>query len=135
MPQPIRLLIAIEYFRDSRPWRSHRVNHPSWQAVEDAIRRMDNFCFPIVQLGTTEYEDDEDLFNVVGGAGQYALFHHMGDWQFTDPSGSDERVHLWESDQGYDCTGRNVLRDVERVLRVASEFYRTGSYESLGSVA
>lgn len=134
MNQAIKLLTAIEYFRDRRPWTAHQVVSPTWEAVEAAVRRMDNFCFPIVQLHCTEFHDDEDMFNIIGGGDQYAMFHMMGEWQYVDESRGDGAVHLWESDQGYDCKERNVVTDVEKVLRIAKRFYDTGSYAQLDSV-
>ena len=131
MPSPIQLLTVIEYFRDNRPWKAHHSRNPSWNEVEVAIRRMENYCFPIVQLNLTEFEDDENIFNVIGGAGKYALFHMTGEWQYSDPGGTDDPVHLWESDQGYDCLSRNVLVDVERVLSLTKVFFETGSYEAI----
>ena len=135
MPGPIQFLTVIEYFRDGRPWKAHHSNRPSWQEVETAIRRMENYCFPIVQLNLSEFDDDENIFNVIGGAGRYALFHMTGDWQYTDPTGTDGPVHLWESDQGYECLERNVLVDVEKVLGLAKVFYETGSYEAVEQAA
>ena len=135
MPTPIQVLTVVEYFRDGRPWIAHRSKHPSWQEVEAAIRRMENYCFPIVQLNLTEFDDDERIFNVIGGAGRYALFHMTGDWQYSDPGGTDAPVHLWESDQGYECSSRNILSDVEEVLRLAKVFHETGSYDAVDRAA
>lgn len=92
-----------------------------------AIRRMDDHFFPIVQLNCTERDDDETLFNVIGGKGRFALFHQMGDWQYRDPAGSDAEVRLWTSDQGYFCAQRNVLTDVDKVLRIVKAYYESGS--------
>jgi hypothetical protein len=131
-------MTVIRYHRDGRPWESERVVAPSWSDVETAIRRMDNYCFPIVMLNP-ERDDPEDesseIFNIIGGAGRWALFHMMGDWQYEDPtSDDDEEVRLWDSDQGYFCQGKNVLKDVEKVLRITRAFYDTASYASLDSV-
>jgi hypothetical protein len=131
MPSQVKLLTVIEYFRDSRPWKAHHSMCPSWEEVEVAIRRMENYCFPIVQLNLTEFDDDENIFNVIGGVGRYALFRMTGDWQYEDPNGTDDPVHLWDSDQGYECLQSNVLIDVERVLGLAKVFYETGSYEAI----
>ncbi len=38
---------------------------------------MDNYCFPIVYLNTTHYDDDESIFNIIGGDGRWTLFHMM----------------------------------------------------------
>ena len=95
---------------------------------------MDNFCHPIVQLQCTEFDDDEDMFNVIGGKGRYAMFHMMGEWQYVDDRRSGDAVHLWESDQGYDCKENNICPDIEKVLRLTKRFYVTGSYADLDTV-
>lgn len=128
-------MTVVRYYRDRRPSDSEDVRSPSWSQVEDAIRRMDNYCFPIVQLNCTEHEDDEGIFNVIGGNGRWALFHMMGEWQYEDPSGGSGEVRLWDRDQGYFCQDRNVITDVEKVLRVTKAFYNTGSYDHLDEVA
>jgi hypothetical protein len=127
-------MTVIRYYRDRRPWDSEDVCSPSWPEVDAAIRRMDNYCFPIVQLNCTEYEDDDAIFNVIGGDGRWALSHMMGEWQYEDPSGGEGEVRLWDSDQGYFCKERNILTDVEKVLRIIKAFYDTGSYDHLDDV-
>jgi len=134
MSSPIHHMTVIRYYRDGRPWDSEDITEPAWPDVEAAIRRMDNYCFPIVQLNTTEYEDSGDIFNVVGGAGRWALFHMMGDWQYDLQGGGEGEVQLWDSDQGYFCREKNILTDIEKVLRITRAFYDTGSYGSLDTV-
>jgi hypothetical protein len=63
MASPIHHMTVIRYYRDGRHWDTEQINSPSWSDVELAIRRMDNYCFPIVQLNTTESEEDEDIFS------------------------------------------------------------------------
>ena len=58
----------------------------------------------------------------------------MGEWQYAEPGGSEKEVRLWDSDQGYFCREKNVLGDVEKVLRIVKKFYETGSYDDLDSV-
>lgn len=123
----------VRYYRDGRPWDSEDILSPEWPQVEAAIRRMDNYCYPIVELNRTEYEDDEDIFNIIGGNGRWVLFHMMDDWQYEDPNGSDKEVRLWDSDQGYFCKERNVITDIEKVLRITKEFFDSGSYKNLNS--
>lgn len=134
MSSPVHHMTVIRYHRDSRPWASEDVRSPTWHDVETAIRRMDNYCYPIVQLNCTEFEDDEDIFNVIGGDGRYAIFHMMGEWQYEDPHGGDGDVRLWESDQGYFCKERNIINDVEKVLRITRQFFESGSYDGLDDV-
>jgi hypothetical protein len=135
MASPIHHMTVIRYYRDGRHWDCQEVLSPKWSDVEAAIRQMDNYCFPIVQLNCTEREDDEGIFNVIGGDGRWALFHMMGEWQYDDASGGNGEVRLWDSDQGYFCKECNVLTDVEKVLRVTKAFYDTGSYDHLDEVA
>ena len=135
MASAIRSMLVVRYYRDGRHWDTERVEAPEWAAVEAAIRRMDDYCFPIVHLNTTDDDWGETVFNVIGGDGRWALFHMMGEWQYADPdSDDDEEVRLWASDQGYFCKARNVLTDVEKVLRIVRVYYDTGSYAGLDAV-
>lgn len=134
---PIRSMAVMKYYRDARPWDADLVPLPQWPQVEEAISRMDNYCFPIVLLSRLDFEsgadvfEDEEAFNIVGGSGRYALFHMTGDWQYEDPNGGAGEVRLWESDQGYSCQERNVLTDLQEVLRIVHRYYETGSYSGL----
>ena len=95
---------------------------------------MDNYCYPIVELSTTDNEADENIFNICGGAGRWALFHMMGLWQYEEPGGSEKEARLWDSDQGYYCREKNILTDVAKVLRIVKSYYETGSYDDLDKV-
>lgn len=130
----IHQLCIIRYYEDDRPWDEQKTRHPSWSQVESAIQQMDNRLYPIVQLNCTEYEDDEDIFNIIGGAGRWTLFQMMGKWKYHDPNKGSNDVMLWESDQGYSCQECNVLTDIEKVLRITYEFFQTGSYTTLDHV-
>jgi hypothetical protein len=134
MASLIHHMTVIRYYRDGRHWDTEEISSPSWPDVESAIRRMDNYCFPIVQLNTTDNEYDESIFNVCGGAGRWALFQMMGAWQYEETDGSEEEARLWESDQGYYCREKNILTDFEKVLRIVKAFYETGSYKDLDRV-
>ncbi len=134
MRSPVHHLTIIRYYRDGRPQDSKVIPNPGWQDVADSIRKMDNYCFPVVKLNLAEDNEAENIFNVIGGNGRFALFHLMGDWQYEDPNGGDAEVRLWERDQGYFCQAKNVLTDIEKVLRIAKVFYETGSYDNLDDV-
>ena len=127
-------MTVLRYYRDGRPWEAEKILSPTWPEVERAIRRMDNDCFPIVDLNTVESDEAEDIFNICGGAGRWALFQMMGEWQYEDPTGGEANVRLWESDQGYFCREKNILTDVEKVLRIVRQFFETGSYDDLDRV-
>jgi hypothetical protein len=95
---------------------------------------MDDHFYPIVQLNCGDTDDNETIFNVIGGDGRFALFHMMGEWEYTDPAGSDDEVRLWTSDQGYFCAQRNILTDVDQMLRIVRRYYETGSYAGLDAI-
>jgi hypothetical protein len=134
MPSPIRTMTVIRYYRDNRPWDIEVVRLPSWDAVEAAIRRMDDYCFPIVELSPIDDDEDEGGFAIFGGAGRWALTDKYGEWEYVDPEGSDKETQLWSSDQGYFCQEKNVLTDIEKVLRITKAYYDTGSYDGLDAV-
>ena len=124
-------MTVIRYYRDKPGWDSSDIPEPTWHEIETAIRRMDNYCFPWVQLYLGEHDDDERTFSVIGGNGRWALFQMMGEWQYEDPCGSEQETRLWESDQGYFCKESNVLTDIEMVLSLTRVFFETGSYDAL----
>jgi hypothetical protein len=136
MKSPILILDCTRYYRDGRHWDIERINKPSWTEVEVAVRRMENYCFPIVHLNTTLDDEEESIFNIIGGAGRWALLQMMGDWQYTDRNfkGEIKEEWLWESDQGYGCKSNNILTDIEKVLRIVRKYYDTGSYAELDAV-
>ena len=72
MTPPVHHMTVIRYYRDRQGWDAEDTLQPPWESVESAIRRMENYCFPIVQLNLTPYEDDMTIFNVVGGDGRCA---------------------------------------------------------------
>ncbi|MDO5692143.1 MAG: hypothetical protein Q4G70_06655 [Pseudomonadota bacterium] len=133
MINPIRTLSTIEYFPDGRPWQETLLARPDCDAVETAIRRMDNHWYPIVVLSKLDVDaatEDENGFHIIGGNGRYALFEHMGGWQYANPTGSEADAELWSSDQGYFCQEKNIA-DLALTLRLARIFFETGSYEAL----
>ena len=140
MASPVRSMVIVRYYEDGRPWDAEVIADPTWDAVELAVRQMDDNLRPIVLLSperfgsSDEAFEDDDAFNVIGGAGPYALFQTAGEWRYEDPNGGTEKVRLWQSDQGYFCQERNVITDVEKVLRIVRVYYDSGTYEGLDTV-
>ena len=137
MTSPIHNMNIIRHYRDDRPHSEERVLSPSWAEVEAAIRRMDrdNGYIQIVQLNCTADGDDDDIFNVISGNGNWVPFQMSGEWEYDDPAGGDDMVSLWGGDRRPFCEGRNALADVEKVLKLTRAFYDSGSYERLDEVA
>ncbi len=140
MKTQIKHMTIVEYFKDDRPSCNHRVDNPTWNEINQAIKQMDNYCYPIVLLSCIQLSedescfDDEDSFNIIGGNGKLALFHFMAEWQYENSYGGEEEVRLWDSDQGYFCQEKNIIYDIELALRIVKEFYETCSYNKLDNV-
>ena len=109
------------------------IDHPSWEQVQAAIRRMENFCYPIVTLAFDESEQDGLI--IVGGPRRYSATRVDGSWIYERPDGSDQEVRLWLSDQGFYCRERNIIRTRRRTLEIAKAFYETGDFEKVAEVA
>jgi len=134
MDSPIKLMQTAQYYRDGRPWTPDDYESPTWEQVEQAIRRMDDYCFPFVTLNPTGYEDEDDQLWIVGGDGRWTLFQSMGEWWYENPAGTDEDITLWQSDQGCYCKQKNLIHDVEQVIRFAKVYYETASFEAMSKL-
>jgi len=138
MDSPIQLMSIARYNRHSAASTGGEgIAFPTWSQVEAAVRRMDNYCFPFVSLSVHNdpYDDRLEAFWIVGGDGRWAMRQSaLGGWEYELAGGGDEDVQLWESDQGYFCKAKNIVTDIEEVLRVTREFYESGSYAGLGPV-
>jgi hypothetical protein len=129
MNKPIHHMSVIRYYRDRSGWDQEDVVGPGFDLIEEAIKRMDNYCFPVVQLNPGQDEEDEGILNFIGGNGRIAVFGLA--WCFEDPNGANTEVALWESDQGYFTKEKNILTDISDVLRLARVFSETSSYLEL----
>jgi hypothetical protein len=127
--------LTIVQYPPRRPWRCVEIRSPKWEAVSASIWKMDDNEFPIVQLSWKDVGscfDDEESFNIIGGgASGFALFEMIPGWNFENPDGGDEDVRLWQSDQGYFCKRRNIIVDIDEVLKLARVYFETGSYHAV----
>jgi len=109
------------------------VVRPSWEQVQAAIRRMENFCYPILTIAT-DPEQQHALF-IVGGPRRFAVADLTGTWQYERPDGGKDEVRLWASDQGYYCRERNLIHSRRKVLDLARAFFETGDLARVIEVA
>jgi hypothetical protein len=130
--------LTIVHYPPREPWRCLEAQSPNWKQVSDAIQAMDDRAYPIVQLSWANVEscfEDESSFNIIGGvASGFALFEYNPGWTFEDPEGSDEDVRLWQSDQGYYCKRKNIITEIDAVLKLAHVYFETGSYDEIRKV-
>ena len=136
----VKHLSYLEYFKDKDFPLEHEESKPSWETVESAIRQMDNVLFPIVALSCFDLSnqpegfEDENSLNIIGGNGKYAITHRYGEWQYEKKNGETQEVRLWESDQGYFCKEKNILVDIEEVLKFVKKYFETGDYSQLSAL-
>jgi hypothetical protein len=118
--------------------RSEQVALPTWERIEDAIRQLDKFHFPILHLWPTldesmhELTEDREWFSVIGGDGEYWFAATIADqWEnhYLNKTGSDQRINLWTSDQGFSAADREVCRDVNIVLQAARYYAENGGFD------
>jgi hypothetical protein len=127
--------LTIVHYPPGEHWMNLEAALPTWEAASAAILKMDDDEYPIVQLSWKDVEscfDDDESFNIIGGrAVGFALFEFFKGWEFDDPTGGDEDVRLWQSDQGYFCQRRNIIANVEDALTLARVYFETGSYNAV----
>jgi len=117
------------YPADESPWFTETTEHPSWEAVEAAIRRLDRDGFPFIWLFRDADASDTDIpdFIVMGGQGAYTFGPE--DTLFCDETHSSEMVDVWLSDQGASFPDRQVCHDLETVVRATRLFAETGKLD------
>ena len=92
-------------------WHSEQVALPTWAQIEEAIRRLDRFHYPLLHLWPTldksehELVEDRQRFSVIGGKGEYwfaatiggqSETHYLNEQRWRRPTGTslDERSRL-----------------------------------------
>ena len=127
-------MTVIRYESRFGPWHSDDVLDPTWEQIEAAVGRLDRCLFPFVWLYKTPVEatgDDTPQFEVTGGDGAYVVLLRPDDDErrglvLQNPSGGDDEVDVWVSDQGASFAGHDVCTSMDEVLRVTRYFFEHG---------
>jgi hypothetical protein len=110
---------------------SRDVAHPTWDEVETAIRRLDQFTWPFVWLLLGEGKDwgameEEGFLSIIGGNGKYSVEgatpSEGGKRLCLSKQSREKLVDVWLSDQGFSTEEMFVCYELETVLRVARYF-------------
>lgn len=105
----IQKLEVVRYPRGPGNYTTRSFNDPNWELVLKELESMDSFEKPILTLMKHVDIPDGDLMMVTGGTDVLHISISNSDacWIETfDPSGSDEIVDVWTSDQGFSCEQR-----------------------------
>jgi hypothetical protein len=126
----IAALKVIEYESAQGPWKRHWLTEPSLGGIESAVLNLDGVLYPGVglYLSPHSHPDDPPDFHILGGVGGYLIRVEAptGVSYYFDPLAASEPVPIWQSDQGFECPGRNVCRDVQLVLAATRHYFHTG---------
>ena len=120
----ISVMKVIVYTHQGARWHKEFTERPDWEAIAAAIRRLDKFAYPIVDL----YFKDDDVyeaprFEIMGGTGDWTMSADFYAKTFYNPLGNpDKSVHVWQSDQGAEPADTSVCHDIEVVLK-ATKYY------------
>jgi len=129
----IAVLEFTKYDDDGWHYEVHRLVHPAWEAIEQAIRRLDRAKYPFVWIFNDEETNESRLpnLNVIGGSGAYGVDGNLDESQliYYDPAQSPAHIKLWITDQGYETTCDYVCFDVETVLKIVRYFEQTGQFD------
>jgi Lon protease-like protein len=112
-------------------WSAHEVPNPTWDQIELALRRLDQFEYPYVWLllgsgGDWGLMEKEGYLNILGGNGIFCVdgatpFDGRRRLSVSQHS-RETTVDVWLSDQGFSTEERFVCKDIETVIRVARHF-------------
>lgn len=134
----IKCLEWVVYGPTGWGWKAEKVWYPTWDVVEQAIRRLDQFRYPFVWLWETEDESQQaidgigQLLEVMGGEGVWWLagsFEGYFQRRLDYPERGEQEVRIWTSDQGYGDAERHVCRDIEAVVRAARYYADHGGFD------
>jgi hypothetical protein len=130
----VAILETMPYSPAGLPSGPGVISSPTWEQVEDSIRRQDGYAHPLTRLRLDPYRDEPAL-DILGGSGRFVLWELCGRWQYHDPSATEAaEMPVWTSDQGYKALPCHICFDIERVVRIARRFFDTGSFESLDNI-
>ena len=123
--------LRIAHYSGQYDWSAHDLSNPTWDQIEIALRRLDQFAYPYVWLLVGEAEDwgrmeQEGYLNIIGGNGTYCVDGATpldGRRRLSmSPHSRGRRVNVWLSDQGFSSEERFVCKDIETIIRLARHF-------------
>ena len=118
------------------PCTPKTIEHPAWEQIETAIRRLNKHSHPFIFLAPVIDEEeringDNEFFEVMGGCGDYWVAGSMnGYWQrrAINDSGTDDEIDLWTSDQGFAASGKFIIHDLNDAIMATKYYYERNDF-------
>lgn len=129
----VKVLQITIYDADGWTWRTEQVCNPTWNDIEQAVRRLDRFRYPFIWLYQQIDAEPEDVpdFSVIGGEGEFAM-DEMADGtyrRYHDPTRGDDMIKAWRSDQGAEFEAKYCCSSLDTVLRATRYFCEYGTLD------
>ena len=124
----IELLTICEWAGPAR--HTTDVDQPGWEAVDAAVRALDNACRNDLYL-TPQKADPETYLCIGGGAGRYIVTGSIRNEEFPtviDPSKAAEPEEVLVVGGQSGCFPGNWAVDLDTALRAARSFHATGEF-------
>ena len=139
----VRHMQTVVYDEKGRNWEEEHTPDPTRDQIATAVRRLDKFRFPFVNLylkpvplsdqrRTSNPKSSSPEFVVVGGKGVYFMTgsaHGYDQRRYVNPNPNGDEVRLWVSDQGFEEDDQYVCHDIRTVLRAVCYFCDYGDFD------
>jgi hypothetical protein len=126
----VQVAKIVEYATSSGPWKTHRLDHPPFEDIESALRRLDGNLHPSLALflGDSPPADGVPDFEVLGGHCGYYVQAPAGGTtcSYYDARATAALIPVWISDQGVRLPAQRVCPDLGLVISAARHFCETG---------
>ncbi len=129
----VKILQITVYEDDGWGAYSANISEPDWVDIEYAIRSLNRFTHPFIWMYRSKDVNNSTLpdFEVIGGDGVFAMQGRQNDSSvmYFNPTGTEEQVEIWTSDQGADLSDKNICREIGVVLEAARYLFEHGELD------
>jgi hypothetical protein len=120
----IKKLTYSVYNDEGTEHKDYIVKNPTWNEIENIIRKLDRFHNPLIILDLTDNED-ENMMMITGGNELYHISVQVNSifWVLFFENKSSEIKQVWESDQGFECEDFYLIEDLKDILKIAKYYF------------